>query len=411
MTLPLDDASAIQRVLVILPTWVGDCVMATPLLRAIRRRFDRATITFLIEPNLRDLLRGGPWMDECLEWPGKPNRRPWLGDRPLAGLRAPLSLVGRLRSRRFDLAVLLPNSFRAAAIARLSGARRRVGYDRDGRGWLLTDRLAPPNLRRLAVQEHTMGGRAPGEATECVQIGGIPDRAGGRFAPFPLVDYYAALAEALGCPRPDDRLELVVTADGEESVDRRLRDWGLGGRRPLVVFGPGARFGAAKCWPADRFAALANGLSDTHAAAVVVACGPGEEPLARSIAAAAHVPVYVADEPRFSLHELKSLVRRADLLVCNDAGLRHFARAFDVPIVTIFGPTHPEWTRTRYANERIVRIDVDCGPCQQRLCPLGHLDCMRGVTVEAVLQACTDMLRRSAGAAHMWQPVPEPASS
>ncbi|MEK7730292.1 MAG: glycosyltransferase family 9 protein, partial [Planctomycetota bacterium] len=89
----------------------------------------------------------------------------------------------------------------------------------------------------------------------------------------------------------------------------------------------------------------------------------------------------------------KSLIRRSDLLICNDAGPRHLAKAFDVPVVTVFGPTHPDWTSTSYEKERIVRIDVDCGPCQQRVCPLGHHQCMTGVTVDMVFAAATSLLQ------------------
>ncbi|MCH8253562.1 MAG: glycosyltransferase family 9 protein, partial [Planctomycetes bacterium] len=129
-----------------------------------------------------------------------------------------------------------------------------------------------------------------------------------------------------------------------------------------------------------------------YGASVIITCGPGEESIARAIGAEMHAPGIVLDNPRLTLGQLKSLIRRCDLLLCNDAGPRHFAKAFGVPVVTIFGPTHPEWTATSYPAERIVRIDVDCGPCQKRTCPLGHLDCMTGVEVEAVYFACCDLM-------------------
>ena len=131
---------------------------------------------------------------------------------------------------------------------------------------------------------------------------------------------------------------------------------------------------------------------------MLVTCGPGEEAIARAIGEgvpdAARTKCHVLDTPRLSLGELKSLIRQADLLVCNDAGPRHIAKAFDVPVVTVFGPTHPDWTWTDYPAERVVRIDVDCGPCQQRLCPLGHHQCMTGVSVEAVYDAAIALLSR-----------------
>ena len=432
-----------RAVLVVAPTWVGDFVMATPTLRAIRKRFPEARITFLMEPNLRDLAAGGDWMDECIEWPRRGGRRnpsavsravskkvllsssPLIKGGPRGVLRAgknlpqPLlvkegsrnrdflcgkgtsgglsknsfpgedpkettgqrslsvppndrlvspashfDLVRTLRARRFDLAILLPNSFRSALFARLSGARRRIGYRRDGRGWLLTDALP------------------------------VKNRANGTFTPMPLVEYLADLAESIGCQRPDHRLELFTTPDCEESVDGRLRSLGIAHRHPLVVLSPGAKYGAAKCWPSDRFAEVADRLIDERNAVVVVTCGPGEEPIAQAIGQAAKREPWILDNPRLGLGELKSLIRRCDLLICNDTGPRHFAKALDVPVVTIFGPTHPLWTATDYAAERIVRIDVDCGPCQQRVCPLGHLKCMTGVTVEAVFDAGAGLLAR-----------------
>jgi len=348
--------------------------MATPALREIRRRFADARITFLMEPNLTDLVRGGDWMDECVEWPAKQHRMPWTS--------AYRQFVKTLRQRRFDCAVLLPNSFSAALVARLAGAKRRIGYDRDGRGWLLTDRIPVRNRKK----------HRPAQARATT----IPDRSAKRYSPMRLVDYYADLAEALGCDRPGDQLELSTTSDCDSSVERRLCGWDIHDRHPLVIISPGAKYGAAKCWLPDRFAAVADRLIETEGGAVVITCGPGEEPIALSIGAAMHKKAFVADGPCFTLGELKSLVRRSDLVLCNDAGPRHFAKAFDVPVVTVFGPTHPEWTATDYPWERIVRIDVDCGPCQERICPLGHLKCMIGVTVEQVIDAARDLLHRMA---------------
>ncbi|MGB2987693.1 MAG: glycosyltransferase family 9 protein [Phycisphaerae bacterium] len=377
-----------RSILVILPTWVGDFVMATPTLRAIRTRFANAHITFLVEPNLRDLARGGDWMNECVEWPKKERRSPLH--------REYRDLVWDLRRRRFDWAVLLPNSLRSALTARLVGAKRRIGFDRDGRGLLLTDRLPVRNRRGSAVNKRKVAwnsARAEARGSNRSSHGqtSLP-MPPGRFVPIPLVEYFADLAEAIGCERPGDRLELFTTADCEDSVERRLSLLDIADHRPLVVISPGAKYGAAKCWLPDRFAAVADRLIETEDAAVLVTCGPGEEPIAREIGSAMQRKGHVLDAPRLTLGELKSLVRRSGVLICNDAGPRHFARAFDVPVVTIFGPTHPEWTATSYEAERIVRIDVDCGPCQQRVCPLGHLKCMTGVTVDAVYEAARDLL-------------------
>jgi len=227
----------------------------------------------------------------------------------------------------------------------------------------------------------------------------------------PLVEYYADLAEAVGCQRPGDRLELFTTPDCEESIQNKLASVGIADRHPLIVVSPGAKYGASKCWMPERFAAVGDRLIESADAALIVTCGPGEEPIARQIGGSMKRRGYgasgldagpgppslvgpgVFDDPILTLGELKSLIRRSDLLICNDAGPRHLAKAFDVPVVTVFGPTHPDWTSTSYEKERIVRVDVDCGPCQQRVCPLGHHQCMTGVTVDMVFAAATSLLR------------------
>ena len=345
-----------RSILVVLPTWVGDTVMATPALRALRNRYPHAHTTFLLEQNLLPVVEAGPWMDDCIAWPPKSQRSLW--HRPYR------QLVAQLRQRRFDWAVLLPNSFRSALIARLAGARQRFGYARDGRGWLLTNPIQARN------------------------------RIGNKYLPVPIVEYYADLVQALDCPRPGDDLELFTTDADERAVTERLQQAGVTETQPLVVISPGARYGTAKLWLPERFAAVADRLAAERDAAIVITCGPGEEAIARQIGDAMQRDAMVLDEPRLTLGQLKALIQQSDLVLATDAGPRHIAKAFDVPVVTIFGPTDPEWTRTNYPQERSIRVDLDCSPCQQRTCPLGHLRCMTDVTTDMVHAAAEELLDR-----------------
>lgn len=372
----------IRSLLVVLPNWVGDCVMATPVYRALRQHFASTRIVFLHQPYLRELLRGGPWADASIAWPPKKRSRPWH--------REYRELVRQLKGERFDAAILLPNAFRAALIAWQAGARRRIGYDRDGRGWLLTDRMPVTNRVGRAVDAGY--GASAADGAHGTPYDPVAHRSAGKFVPVPLVDYLADLVEAIGCPRPDDRLELFTTPDCDAVVEERLAACGLSDRHPLVLLCPGAKFGMSKVWMPERFAAVADRLVDSHGAAVVISPGPGEEPLARAIREAMRRPAVNLENPVLNLGELKSLMKRCDLLVGNDTGPRHLARAFNVPMVTVFGPTFAEWTRTSYAAERILQIPVDCGPCHQKTCPHGHLKCMTGVSVEMVETACRELL-------------------
>lgn len=400
-----------HSILVVLPTWVGDFVMATPALRALRTRYPTAHILFLLESNLRDVVQGGDWMNECVEWPPKTRRTPLH--------RAYRDLVWELRRRRFDWAVLFPNSFRAAMFARLAGARRRIGFDRDGRGFLLTDRIPAPNRvagparqgNGLAREGHGMEVDGPGSLHPPLPV----TVRNAAYRPMPMVEYYAELVGYLDCARPADRLELSTTPNCEAAVEARLRPWiaagdagiaaeansgagvrmsdrGIAGDRPLVVISPGAKYGAAKCWFPERFAEVADRMIEGTGAVVAITCGPGEESLAEEIAARMRRRAIVLTDPVLSLGELKALVRRADLLLCTDSGPRHFAKAFGVPVVTLFGPTHPDWTATSHPAERIVRVDLECSPCQQRVCPLGHHECMKRITVDLVLSAIRELV-------------------
>ena len=333
-------------------------VMSTPTLRALRQRYCDAWIALLARPVMRDLIAGANWTDEVIEWEpkGRGAGRPGL-----------IRLASALRGGRFDWAVLLTNSFRSALLVRLAGIGRRIGYARDGRSLLLTDRLAV-------------------------------ERRDGSIKITRMVDYYGRLAEYLGCPLPGDRLELLADPADDQAIEQRFADLGVSNGRPLVVMSPGASFGSSKLWQPDRFAALADCLIDRYGVVLVVSCGPGEEAIAREIAGLMKREGFVLNDPATNLSEFKSLVRRCDLLICNDAGARHVAKAFGKPVVTIFGPTHPGWTDTDYPLERKIMVPVDCGPCQLKKCPLDHR-CMTGVTVEMVSAAAAELLKQCQGEA------------
>jgi heptosyltransferase-2 len=178
-------------------------------------------------------------------------------------------------------------------------------------------------------------------------------------------------------------------------VEQRLQQAGISREQPLVVLCPGANFGASKCWDPVRFAAVADNLVRQRGAAIAISPGPGEEPLAEAIQGAMDCASLLLAEPCLTLGELKSLIARADLLLGNDTGPRHFGRAFDVPRVTVFGPTEQRWTDTSHGKETIVKVAVPCGPCHKKTCPLEEQVCMTRVTVDMVSAACEEQLATS----------------
>ncbi len=342
-----------MKVAVFLPNWIGDAVMATPALRALRRHFANDHIIGLMKPYVAGVLEGGEWFDEIIHYHAKN----WS-----QGVAA---TAWKLRHLRPELSVLFPNSFRSAFIAWLGGCRRRIGYVRYGRGPLLTDRLQP----RRDPQ--------------------------GKLAPSPIIDAYNALAQAAGCPSVTRRMELFTTPRDEAAADEVWRTTRLEHSREVVCLNPGAAFGSAKQWPAEHFASLARQLVDQRGSGVLVLCGPSERELARHIAGLARRPtVHALSDYPLSLGLTKACVRRADLLVTTDSGPRHFAAAFDRPVVTLFGPTHIAWTETYYPRAIHLQKRVPCGPCQKRVCPLDHR-CMEELTPTDVFAAATELLSRS----------------
>lgn len=293
----------VERLVVACPSWVGDCVMATPALRALRQALPEARITLLARPGLEALLAGAPWFDEIIV----ASNRGWLD---------PFRLGAQIRDLRADAALLLPNSFRSAGTVWLSRIPRRIGYSRDGRGWMLTDRLPSPDPRR----------------------------------PVPAVDYYAALtAWALGVATIERRMELFVTDEQQQAADALL----AGVDKPFALLNPGGNR-ADKRWPIERFAAVAAELSRQHGLAIVVSGAPAEAVLLDQLATVSSVPVLNLASRGVTLGSLKSAIQRSAIVITNDTGPRHLAVALDRPVVTLFGPTDHRWTTVNHSRERIV---------------------------------------------------------
>jgi heptosyltransferase-2 len=333
------------------PNWIGDAVMATPAVRALCAQFPQARLISVLKPYLAGLLDGSPWCADSV----------WLDSRGPWSFRWP-AVAWRLRQYRIDVAVLFPNTFRSALVAWLAGSRRRVGFARYGRTIFLTDSLQP----RRDVH--------------------------GRLRASPIIDDYNRLVERLGCSPPRHHMELFTTQEEEAAADAVWHHAQYTNRPEVVCLNPGAAFGSAKQWPVESFAALARTLVDRRGSGVLVLCGPHERIRARQIVARALRPgVSSLAEHPLSLGLTKACVRRCDLLITTDSGPRHFAAAFEVPVVTLFGPTFIAWTETYYRRAVHLQKPVECGPCQLRVCPLDHR-CMTSLTPDEVFRAAEELL-------------------
>ncbi len=337
--------------------------MATPSLRALRQQFVDAEIVGVMRPYVADVLAETTLLDRILIHESRgnqPNRTGW-GFRP------------SLRRERFDLAVVMPNSFRSAWLAWASGAKRTLGFARNGRSLLLTDPIPAPSLA----------------------------------TPHPVLDELLQLVAQLGCRALSRRMELATSPQDEQRlVEFWQRHFDPNTRRRIcknsdiessdrlnscefsyVCLNTGGAFGAAKDWPIEHFTELARRIAADLGRTVLIVCGPNERTVAQHIVANVKHPqvVSLTDEP-VSIGLTKVAIRHADLLITTDSGPRHFAAAFDVPAITLFGPTHIAWSETFHPHATHLQLPVDCGPCQQRVCPLGHHRCMRDLSVDHVFR-------------------------
>lgn len=326
-----------ERILVRAPNWAGDLVMATPGFRALRAARPGGHLAVHVRPALAPLLHGAPWFDE------------WI---PLVSAgRGAAALVREglaLRGRRFELGLCLPDSFSSALLLRCAGVRRVVGYATQGRRALLHVALSPP-------------------------VGWIPRE-----------QHVLDLVAEVGGTAQGSQLELFVTDDEEQRAQAALAEHGIGREEGLALLAPGASYGPAKLWPAEAFAKVGDGLADAGVRIGLVGT-PAEAPLVRRVAAAMHAPAAEL-AGRLDLGALKAVVRRARVLVCNDAGARHVAVAFGVPVVTLLGPTSLAKTSWNLERVRALSADVGCRPCYHRVCPIDHR-CMTRLAPDLVLAA------------------------
>jgi heptosyltransferase-2 len=335
-----------MKILVRTPNWVGDAVMAIPALEAIRRTHASAEITILARPAVADLYRDQPFANEIVEYDSSGRHKGWWGREKLAA---------ELRNEKFDLAILLQNAFEAAWLAWRAGIPQRVGYARDGRGLLLTKPV-----------------RAPGENE-------IPRHESHYY--LELI-HRAGWIESRGEIAP---IRLQVPSAAREAAQTSLSRAGARKDAWRCAIAPGASYGAAKCWPPERFAALADRLISECGADVILFGTPSEKEMAARIRSAMKCnPISLVGQT--SMRDLAAFVSACSIFIGNDSGAMHVAAAVGLPVIGIFGPTDPEGTAPLTPQFTLIREPVSCSPCFLRSCPVDHR-CMTRISVDAVFSA------------------------
>jgi len=341
------------RTLIISPNWIGDAVMAQPLLQLLRAAHPERPIDVLAPPAVSPVWRQVAEVDEVLETPFRHGA---------LQLKQRWQFARLLRQRGYADAYILPNTIKYALIPWLAGIKQRVGYKGESRYGMIN------------IMHHDE----------------VPPR--------PMVPFYAALAKPpvtvqgpglrAALPRP----RLAVSAVQIAAVNERHA---IDPARPLLALAPGAEFGAAKRWPAQHFAGLAKavlerdpstqiallGSPKDHAACAEVAAGLPDGTTVFNLAGAT------------SLAEAIALIARAAAVVANDSGLLHIASALNRPVLALYGPTDPDHAPPFSDLAASISLRLDCSPCKQRECPLGHHDCMVKLTPDLAWQRLQPMLQ------------------
>ena len=328
-----------DRTLIVAPSWVGDAILAEPLVSLLREPYEEASVDVLAPPWCAPVYRRMRGIRRIVENPIAHGRFDLATRRRIAS---------ELKRERYARAFVLPMSWKSALIPWLAGIPRRSGYRGEARYVLLND------LRRLD-----------------------------RKALPRLVDRFCALAGPPGTnvPMPPAPV-LVPDAANRDAAIRALK---LRGAGPVAILCPGAEYGPAKRWPPTHFADLARRLLEAGARVWIV--GSPNDKLAADavIAAAGESAQRIRDlAGRTDLGTAIDLLSAASVVVSNDSGLMHAAAAVGVPVVALFGSSSPVYTPPLSAQARVARIDIACSPCFKRECPLGHFRCMRELSSELV---------------------------
>ena len=332
------------RILIARLSAIGDVIHGLPVLNALRERFPRAMLAWVVEDRAAALLRDHQALDELITVP-----RGWL-----KSAKTVWQLRRRLRALKFDVSIDLQGLTKSASAAWLSGARRRIGFgDEIGREfsrWINTELV--------------------------------------RTEPSHVIDRYLELLRPLGIESPKVRFEIPESQADRTSVEEMIRETGV--EQGFAIINPGAGW-TSKLWPAERYAAVARHLGRVwQLPSVVVWAGDKERKWAESIASEAGQ--YARLAPRTSLTELAALARRARLFVGSDTGPLHLAVAVDTPCVGLYGPMPAERTGPygpRHAAIQKARFE---GSSRQRRTASSSL--MEAIKVEAVCEACDEILRR-----------------
>jgi len=341
-----------KNILIVKPSALGDIIMALPALSALRKRFPHAKITWLVRPEFADILRAHPLVDEVILFDRKFLGKAWHNIKALSAI---FSLIKKLRNSHFDLTVDLQGLFRTAGLCWLSGAKKRFGMA-DGR------EFAPIFYTKKVTSTNDT---------------------------IHMVDYYLKVVQAAGADISQVDYAITENHQADQAVDKLLQKNNLIAGNYIVLM-PGSAH-QDKCWPPERFAAVADKIKDEFNIPVVVVGSPSEKPLCATLALAAKTNVInLAGQTNIS--ELVSLIRSAKLAITNDTGPGHIAVALAVDVVFLFGPSNPARIGPYKKDDSYIAVHADSWKREFRSTDPKYN--ITAITVEQVYEKVSQKLKK-----------------
>lgn len=336
-----------MKIIVKGPNWIGDTIMMTPALTILKKICIDAHITVHVNKSCADVLKANPYVDDIMIGREKEN---W---------GAFLSAAQEIRKEKFDVGILMPNSFSSALLLYLGNVKHRIGYNRDGRGMLLTEKikLTPERLKMHQVEYYL-------EVLSPLQ--NIP----------PHAKWESDISEE------DKKLVYVVTDEEREKLQDYLRKKVVSETHIIAVINPGGYFGPSKRWFTDRYAKVADFLALKYDARIFITGSPKESALFDEIQKQCNFPLIDATKD-MDIRLLGAFLEKCKLMITNDSGPMHIAAAMNCPIISIFGPTDPNATSPRSKKAIVLSKKVDCSPCFLKICPIDH-KCMTQIEIDEV---------------------------
>ena len=357
------------RILLIKLSAVGDVVHTIPLLNALRQRYPKARIDWLVAPGIAELLSANPAIDNVIEFAREEWSEPWRL-RPFASAA---KLIAQLRATQYDLVLDLQGQLRSGVFAFTSGAPVRIGFDRPRAGrWQALQRKIPDEARHHAWQGAREGSFLA--YTHHIELPTLD---------LHPVERYLRFGALLGLDVTRADFAFPIPAEAVTRIDALLDYYEIA-KAPLVVMAPGTNW-PTKQWRSDAFAEVARHFLQKKFAVVLIGSA-GEHELCAEVATLAPGAINLAGET--TLPELAALIRRGAICVSNDSGPMHMAVALDRPVLAVFGPTDPVWAGPYRRASAVLRADLPCSPCYLRLlarCRHGH-DCMKNVAAAAAIE-------------------------